>query len=287
MPAGQRPLVRRRLRNELRDERERARKSQNDVALAMEWSLSKVIRLEAGQVGISANDMKALLSLYEVSDPERVTFMTGLARAARQQSAWWSRYRDIYPDDHLEFLGYEDEAATIMLFETICIPGLLQTEEYARALMEADPGSQSKVDELIEIRSARQRHVLGRDDPPDLVAVLDEAALRRRVGDADTTAEQLRHIVNVAGMPNVTVQVVPFERGAYVGMSGPFLIFEFSDPNDAPVLQKDGVPWNMLLRDNKPVVDQHRKAFDCIRGAALDPERSLEAIGKIAEECTG
>jgi transcriptional regulator with XRE-family HTH domain len=287
MPVGQRPLVRRRLRNELRIQREDAGLSQDQVAKAMEWSLSKVIRLEAGQVGISTNDMKALLGLYQVADAGRVTFMVELARAARKQSAWWSAYRDSYTSEQLDFIGYENEAAQIECFEPIIVPGLLQTEEYMRALFEdavAQHLDPKVVDRQVDLRLKRQEHVLGRDDPPEYVAILDESVVRRKVGGADIMADQLRSIVEVARMPNVTVQLTPLDGAVHPGLSGgSFVLLTFSDPNDQPVLEMDGPLADTVLRDDSRLLNTYQTAFERIRAAALAPTESLEMITKIAD----
>lgn len=288
MPAGQRPLVRRRLRTELRQERERAGKSQAEVAEEMDWSLSKVIRLEAGQVGISTNDLKALLDLYQIQDAERRTFFVSLARATRQQSAWWAAYRDIAPStEYLDFLGYENDAASLNYYCTLILPGLLQTEDYAREInIDGGPDSltDDEVERSVQLRMARKQHVLDQDNPPDLHVILDEAALRRLVGGAEVMNDQLTSIAEVAALTNVVVQVLPFTLGAHAGMRGPFEILEFSDPADAPVLQFDAAPSDVVLRDNPKILSVYRRAFEQLREASMSESESLVLINQIAEE---
>ncbi len=287
MPVGQRPLVRRRLRNELRTQREGAQLSQDQVARAMDWSLSKVIRLEAGQVGISTNDMKALLTLYGVQNSERVDFMLDLARAARNQSSWWSAFRDSYTSEQLDYFGYENEASLIRCFEPIVVPGLLQTEKYMRALFEGGsprpPGAEA-IERQVELRLQRQLHVLRREGPPNFVAVLDESVIRRTIGGAQVMAEQLRAIAEAARMSNVTVQITPLAGAVHPGLSGSFALLDFSDPHDEPVLQIDGPLVDSLLRDDPELLGTYRLSFDRIRDSALSSEMSREMILKIADE---
>lgn len=288
MPAGQRPLVRRRLRLELREERERAGKSQNEVAHEMDWSISKIIRLEAGQVGISTNDLKALLDLYEISDTERRTFLVQLARAARDQSAWWNAYRDVLPSpDYQDFLGYEFDASALNAYTPLIIPGLLQTEEYAREIIRTgslDPTDETTLDRLIQLRMARKQRVLDRDDPPTLTAILDEAVLRRCVGGGEAMSEQLSSMAEVATLDNVTVQVIPFERGAHLGLVGAFEILEFADPADTPVLQFDAAPRNVVLRDDPTSVETYRATYEHLQSLALSEAESIQLISKVADQ---
>lgn len=288
MPAGQRPLVRRRLRLELREERERAGKSQAEVAKKMDWSLSKIIRLEAGQVGISTNDLKALLDLYKITDTERRTFFIELARSARDQSAWWNAYRDVMPSaDYQDFLGFEFDASILNAYTPLIVPGLLQTEEYARELIattEVQPPDETTLDRLVQLRMARKEQVLDRDDPPTFNIVLDEAVIRRCVGGSEAMSEQLSSIADVAALDKVTVRVVPFGVGAHQGLVGAFEILEFADPADTPVLQFDAAPRNVVLRDDMGGVRYYRAIFERLNELALTEEESIQLLNKAADE---
>lgn len=287
MPVGQRPLVRRRLRTELRQERERAGKSQAEVAKKMDWSLSKIIRLEAGQVGVSTNDLKALLDLYNVNDGERRGFLIDLARSARQQSTWWSAFRDVASSpDYLDYLGYETDAARIIGYFPSLVPALLQTEEYAREIITA--GGTKKLDEntidrLVELRMQRKEHVLDRDDPPTLVVVLDEAVLHHLVGGGEVMNDQLASIAEVAALPSIDVRVVPFNVGAHPGLSGPFQVFEFADPADPPILQSDTAFRSVVLREERDLVEEYMSGFERLLDYALTEPESLTKIQEAAE----
>ncbi|GAA4205148.1 helix-turn-helix domain-containing protein [Actinocatenispora rupis] len=288
MPVGQRPLVRRRLRTELRQERERAGKSQAEVAKKMDWSLSKIIRLEAGQVGVSTNDLKALLDLYGVNETERRTFFIELARSARQQSSWWSAFRDIVPSsEYADFLGYETDATSLNYYCSLILPGLLQTEDYAREIFERTASAEldeTTVDRLVELRMARKRQVLDRDDPPELNVVLDESALHRVVGGPEVMSDQISSIAEVAQLDNVTIRVIPFATGGHPGMNGPFEILEFNDPADPPVVQFDAAPRDVTLRDNGEILGMYRKIYADLTELALTEPESIALMNKVATD---
>ena len=210
--------------------------TQEQVAAAMDWSLSKVIRIEAGSVGISTNDLKALLRHYKILDDQRIAELVALARAARERS-WWQSYRDIASPRLLQFIEYEAAASIIRQFESLLVPGLLQTEEYARVVIEqqAEPSTRERVGGLVEVRMRRQ-DLLDRDDPPLLFFILDEAVVRRMVGGKAIMRHQILHLVEIANSPNVTIEVIPFSAGVHPGMKGPFVAIEFPDPIDDDVL---------------------------------------------------
>lgn len=287
MPAGQRPLIRRRLRLELRQERERANKSQTEVAKKMDWSLSKVIRLEAGQVGISTNDLKALLDLYNITDTGRRASLVELARSARQQSAWWTAYRDSISPEYLEYLGLETDAAVLSSYNQAYVPALLHTEDYAREIIRSGSPvslSEDQLERLFELRMARQEHVLGRDKPPQINMAVEEGVLRRQVGGREVMHDQLTSLAQLEALDNVCLRIVPFTAGAHPGMSGPFQIIDFDKEADPPVLKLDAVPRDVLLRDDPERLEMYRRGYAKILACALSEEESLDLINAIAAE---
>src|SRR5262249_7970159 len=185
LTAGPDPTVhRRRLRNELRKAREAAGKTQRDVAAAMDWSQSKLIRIETGAVNISTNDLRVLLAHYDV-DQARVSPLVELARAAREAPRW-SIYKDVASAEYISFLGYESSASVIRNFEPLVVPGLVQLEEYAREVIRmAEPGDPQRIDALVDLRMQRQE-IISREQPPDLHFIMDEAVVRRVEGGRDT-----------------------------------------------------------------------------------------------------
>lgn len=282
------PVVqRRRLRTELRKARQDAGLTQEQVADAMDWSLSKMIRIEAGTVGISTTDLKALLDHYQLDDADLRSQLVALARAARERS-WWSVYRDVAPPGVLQLIGYEAASYIIRNFETLLIPGLLQTEDYARAIIPSleEGATAERVDTLVEIRMRRQEQV-DRDDPPLMFFILDEAAVRRLVGDRDVMRRQIHYMSEMAAKPNVTIEIVPFTVGTHPGLRGPFVIIEFPDPGDDDVLYLEA--RGDLIRggiSEEGEASAHREVFEQLRRLSLGPDGSVTYLRKLADEMT-
>jgi transcriptional regulator with XRE-family HTH domain len=278
-------IGRRRLRSVLRRAREKAGLTQEQVASAMDWSLSKLIRIEAGTVSISTNDVKALLQHYQLTDPEQVRDLVALARLARRR-AWWSPYRDAIPPSFAAFIGLEAEASGLHLYHTVCIPGLLQTERYARAIVAAAPpidhATAPARELVVELRMRRQREVLDRTDPPRVEAVLDEATLRRQIGGPDCLRHQLRHLVELGRSHQVTAQVLPFTVPDYsVGAS--FIIVGFPDPDDTDVVYAEGSMIQDVI-DDREAVRPYQEMFAELQAKSLTPADSLAKIEEIANE---
>ncbi len=284
---GPGPVVQlRRLRVELRRAREKAGLTQEQVAEAMEWSQSKVIRIEAGESRIATNDLKALLRHLGVVDAQRTGELLALARAARAPS-WWSQYRHIASRGFLQFVEYEAAASATSNFEPLLIPGLLQTEEYARAVIQqfdAQPTAE-RVDALVKLRMTRQE-LLERADPPNLNFILDEAVVRRLVGGRAVMRRQVRHLIQMADRPNVTIELVPFIAGVHPGMHGPFVVIEFPDTADDDVLYLESPRGDVVYRDKPEEIKASREAFGQLRAMSLGPEGSVTYLGKVADEMT-
>src|SRR6516165_10720076 len=277
MVDGGSPLVqRRRLRSELRSAREAKGLTQDQVAHEMDWSLSKIIRIEGASSSISANDLKALLSLYGITESERVDSLLTLAKAGRERS-WWSAYRDAAPSLLLQLIEYESVASAIRQFETLFIPGILQTEEYARAVIQnyyddEGPGS-DKLRALVELR-VRREGLLNSEHSPSFNFMLDEAAVSRLVGGSSVMRSQLRRLIAVAEKPNVTVEIVPFSAGLHPGMRGPFEIIEFVDSLDKDIVFVE-TPRGDIISDDPKETKSYRDAFDRLEKTSLGPRDSL------------
>jgi transcriptional regulator with XRE-family HTH domain len=248
---GPDPTVhRRRLRNELRKAREAAGKTQRDVAKAMDWSQSKLIRIETGAVNISTNDLRALLNHYDI-DPARINTLVDLARVSREQPRW-NIYRDVATPEYISFLGYESSASVLRNFEPLVVPGLLQTEEYAREVIGmVETGSPQRVDVLVDLRMQRQE-IITRESPPELHFIIDEAVIRRIVGGPSVTRRQLKHVLEISQYSNVTVRIVPFTQGMYPRLRVPYVLFEFPDPEDEDVLFLENPFGDLIVRENSP-----------------------------------
>lgn len=279
------PLVqRRRLRTELRRARQAKGLTQEQVAKAMEWSLSKMIRIENASTGISTNDLKALLPLYDVTDDEQTDHLVTLARAARARS-WWSGYRDEAPPALLQLIEYESAAAAIRQFEAEFIPGILQTEEYARAVLEDyydENRASERVNALVELRTRREE-LLDRENAPHFSFMLDEAVVRRVVGSRAIMHRQLRRLIEAVELDNVTVEVVPFSAGLHPGMKGPFEIVDFADDPDQRVVYLES-PRGDILSDNPEETASYVEAFRQIKKTSLGPRKSIAYLSHIADE---
>jgi transcriptional regulator with XRE-family HTH domain len=273
------PLVqRRRLRAELKRARQEAGLTQESVAGQMEWSLSKIIRIETGSVGISRNDLLALLDLYRVDDPQEVARLIELGRIARQQS-WYSMYREQVPPIYFQYIEYETSASIIRNYESLVIPGLLQTEQYATKVMSLyrnrpDPGL---VRARAEIRMKRQKFLMEREDPPQLFFVLDEAVIRRLMGDDATGQDQLDRLVAAAKRPGVSVEIVPSSIGLYSGMGENFTHLSFSDPNDDDVLYFESAREAIFSQDEEEI-SIYRELFEHVRDRSIGSDESLKYL---------
>ena len=281
-------IQRGRLTRELRRIRKDAGMTQEQVAAEMEWSLSKLIRIEGGGVSISVSDLKSLLTLYQIADEGHVEELVALARAARQRS-WFTAFRDITSPQYVTFVGYEAAASIIRQFEPTLIPGQLQTEDYARAV--TLEYAADRVDKLVEVRIRRQELL---EEPRRLFFfILDEAAIRREVGaptNPGIMRRQLRNLIEIARQPNITIEIVPFSAGVHPGMKGPFTVLEFpGDDEDILYLENArGGASNpsVLLTGEDPQILTHRVAFERLREQSLGPKQSIEMISRVAEGMT-
>jgi transcriptional regulator with XRE-family HTH domain len=284
MATGHGPTTtRRRLRAELRSLRQRKGLAVEDVTDQVEWSTSKLIRIENGQVGISVSDLQALLAIYGVHDAKRVDELKELARASRQRT-WWSRYQRYISLAYQEFIGAESDATEIRQYHPTIIPGLLQVEGYIRALSAATNFPENPPDVLearVEVRQLRQRHVLERDDPPKYVVLLDESALRRPVGGPAVMRQQLDHLIKIAGRDTVTMVVVPLSAGPHLGVFGGYALMGYEDPLNDDVLCLENASADILLRDQPALVDAYRQATERLVAAGLRDDRAVGFIEEI------
>ncbi|WP_414168936.1 helix-turn-helix domain-containing protein [Streptoverticillium reticulum] len=236
-------VQRRQLRTELKKARAKAGLTQLEVAARMDWSPSKLIRIEAGQVGVSRNDLLALLTAYGVTGQDKIDYILELARASRKMP--YREYRGLFDKPTLDLLEYEMAASIVRSFEPLLIPGMLQTEEYMRALAVsyAPDIVGNQLDRLVEARQQRQE-LLERVERPELFYVLDEAAVRRWIGGPRVMTAQLQHLKDLASRPGISIQVLPFALGAHAGLRGPFVLLEFDAEMD-----------DILYLENNPLAE--------------------------------
>jgi transcriptional regulator with XRE-family HTH domain len=256
LPLPDPTIHRRRLRSELRRAREAAGFAQRDVAAAMDWSLSKLLRIETGAVSIATNDLKVLLAHYGITEQARVDSLVVTARASRERSPW-SAYKDLGSPQFISYLAYEAAASVIRSYQSVFVPGLLQTEEYAREVLGLLRGpDQRMIDRLVDLRLTRQE-VLDADDPPSVHFILDEAVISRAVGSPDLMRRQLRRLEEAATAEHITIRIVQFSAGLYARIGVPYTVFEFPDPENEDVLfiedaQGDFTVRDMVIRESSP-----------------------------------
>jgi transcriptional regulator with XRE-family HTH domain len=281
----QNPTLRgRRLAIELQQRREATGLSREEVARQLEWSASTLFRIETGRSRPQPGNVRALLELYGVTGPERDGLIQ-LARDARKPG-WWHSFRDILPDPYGVYIGLEAGTATIRNFQPIVVPGLLQTEEYARATTRngAYELDHDEVERRVEVRMARQE-ILARHDRPRLWGIVDEAVIHRQVGGPEVMREQLRHLADCAGQGKTTLQVVPYRAGAHAGTTGPFTILEFPEPADPAVVYVETLAGDIYLEEPADV-NRYSIAFDRLLAAALHPDDSVRLIEQVASAMT-
>ncbi|GAA1028575.1 helix-turn-helix transcriptional regulator [Virgisporangium ochraceum] len=260
------PMVQRqRLRTDLQQVRLRLGLTQRQVAADLGWSVSKLLRVENGKVGVSRTDLKALLQCYGITDPEVVDGYVTMAAQGRKQR--WSAYRDVLNPQFFKYLEYEGSASSIRQFQPHVIPGLLQTEAYARYLGRVASGTPVDVlDRQMEVRTARQDRL----DEVRLDVVLDEAVIRRCLGaEPSVAAEQVAHMRELAARPAVSVRVVPFARGPYRGSSTPFILLGFPDPGDGDLLFRENGTDSVATRGDPRRTTRFAELFDELDAAAV------------------
>jgi transcriptional regulator with XRE-family HTH domain len=276
-------VLKRRLGAELRNLRQAKNLTAAQVAKSLAWSESKVSRIEGGKSPLSDQDAKLLLNEYGVQDPEDVRQFIALARRSRQ-NGWWHSFGDALPEWFKPYLGFEADAASIWTYQTELVPGLLQTEGYARAVIRAmfPELSADEVDARASARVQRQE-ILTSDAPPKVWAVLNEAVVRRVICSASVMQEQLKALADLAdSLPNVTVQVLPFDAGAHVSMGYSFSYLSFEDVPGS-IAYAEGITSATYL-DKPADLSRHEDIFQRLVAASERPEKSVDMIRNIAEE---
>jgi transcriptional regulator with XRE-family HTH domain len=276
---------------ELRRQRQEAGLSQADVAKVLDCQVPKVSLTEKGQRNVQEDDLHKLLELYQVPEDRRQHYITA-ARNMRKKG-WWERYGQHTMPPWLEpYVGLEQGAERLRAYQPSIIYGLLQTPEYAAAVLRrtVPATSSERVDRLVELRMQRQQALWRATDPLRLSVVMDEAALRRVVGGDEIMHAQLERIVDVAGEHrHITVQIVPFGRGAYETTYGPFSILSFPWPTDRKGVYDPGLVYVELRTraeylDAVPDIDLHSQVFEQLCSLALPPDESVDMIRNVAED---
>lgn len=275
-------LRRRRLARELVRLREAKGLTIEQASAAVGISASHLSRVERAQVGVRLPVVKLLLSTYD-ADARTVAHLTDVAKEATVRG-WWQKYAGSIPEQYATYIGFEAEAEQIWNFEAAAVPGLLQTPDYTRAILHGGASriSDEETERRVEVRLQRQQ-LLTQPEPPKLWFVLDESVIRRQVGGPKTLAATLRRIVEVAALPHVDVQVMPFAVGAHPGTPGSFVVLKFAEPTDSPVVYIETMAGD-LYPESQEHITGVILAFDRLRAMAMPPEASVELIRQAAEE---
>ncbi|MER5620458.1 helix-turn-helix transcriptional regulator [Streptosporangium sp. NPDC002544] len=270
MTADTSPTVRRRrLASELRRLRVERGLSMQEVAERMELTAASISRIETGRRGIRPRDLRAFLDMYEVPEADRDP-MLALSREARQRG-WWQNYGDVLPGEYATLIGLEAEATSVKTYQQTLVPGLLQTADYARAVVAATrPGDMpEEIERRVSVRMERQKR-LADDNPLELSVILGEGVVRQHVGTAEITASQLKHLAEVGRQPNIMIQILPYRAGAHQAMTGSFNIVGFPAPSDLDVIYLENMSSGLYLEDSADV-RRYVAVFDYLRAAALSP----------------
>jgi transcriptional regulator with XRE-family HTH domain len=275
----------------LRGELVRLRKenglTQEQVAANLEWSPSKLIRVEGGRSSVTKVDLDALLSQYGVTSESTRERLQALNRGARERG-WWDRYRDDISSNYLNYVGFEVGAAFIRQFEPEVVPGLLQTPDYAEAVT-VNSVDAVRVAAIVGLRLQRQSELAQRDPRPRQYHVIDEAVIRRHVGiskDPAIMSNQLRSMADRAEHDDlVTVRVIPFKAGAHRGLNGPFTLLEFDGGlPDILYIDTGRAEFASMVAGNDSRVADYRDDFELLLEDALSADKSIELIRAAAEE---
>ncbi|SRR5712691_5133596 len=259
----------------LRRLREAKRLSLLEAGEVIRASHSKVSRMETGRVGFKDRDIADLLTFYGVTDENERQAIRALAVQA-SSAAWWHDYSDVLPGWFDAYVGLEEAASEIWGYEVQFVPGLLQTEDYARGVIMLGYSHPKEISRRVKLRMARQT-VLTRPDPPELHVVLDEAALRRPIGGPAAMRGQLRHLIEMSQRPNVTIQVVPFQIGGHSGAGGPFSLLRFADADLPDIVYLEQLTC-AVYHDKPGIVKGYLAVMDRLRNEALNPADSAQAL---------
>jgi transcriptional regulator with XRE-family HTH domain len=270
----------RRLAAELRGLRASAGLSREDVVERTGVNVATLYRIEHGRVRPQARTLQALLEAYGVNT-DQASELLALSRESGQRG-WLQGYTADLPDPYLTYISFENEARSIRNYESLLLPGLLQTRHYARAVIAVGlPGaSRDEVERRVEVTMARQA-VLTRAEPVGLWAIVDEAALHRQVGGKAVMQNQLQYLTSAIANPAVTLQVISFEAGAHPGMPGSFTIVRFPADQDPDLVYLGGTARDQLV-EAEPEVARYNRAFQNLRAMALSPADSRALIAGLA-----
>ncbi|GAB1693649.1 helix-turn-helix domain-containing protein [Krasilnikovia sp. M28-CT-15] len=271
-------VQRRRLGNALKRAREAAGRTQDEAAAVIDAAASKISRFELGQSGVRLTDLAHLLDFYGVTGEEAES-MRDLAKAGRQRGRW-STYRDALPGWFRQYVDLESDASEIRWYQSEVVPGILQTEPYIRAILDAGPDEE--IDRQVQVRLERQSALDGADGS-ELSFILSESAIRRTVGSAATMRAQLEFLAEVSRRPGVTIQVLPFSAQTYTTASYPFIILRFEHDSTSDVIYLEDYT-DASYHDRPEVVRSYTRLWENLSAAALGPVESRHLMAKATSQ---
>jgi transcriptional regulator with XRE-family HTH domain len=271
------------LGNQLRRLREAAGITPDRAGYEIRASRSKISRMEHGRVGFKERDVADLLTLYDVTDEVTRTQMLALAEHASSQG-WWARFDDVLPDWFETYIGLEQATSLIRTYELQFVPGLFQTEEYARAvtLLGHRSAPLDEIERRVSLRVRRQEILTSKETGPKVWAVIDESALRRPLGGLNVMRTQLQHLIEMAELPQVTLQVMPFDRGGHSAAGGSFSILRFAEPDLPDVVYIEQLTGALYL-DRRVEVDHYREVMNSLSAEAQTPADSEQQLKKLLQ----
>ncbi|MER6511796.1 helix-turn-helix transcriptional regulator [Nonomuraea sp. NPDC048881] len=271
------------LGSQLRKLREAKNVTREEAGHLIRGSESKISRMELGRVGFKERDVSDLLTLYGVVDPQARAAVLDLVATANEPG-WWHRFNDVLPTWFQAYVGLEEAAARIRTYEVQFVPGLLQTKEYARAVVTAGAAgiAAEEIARRVDLRLERQR-IFDRPDGPVFWAVIDEAALRRPIGGVEVMRAQLEHLIDLMRQPSITIQIMPFSFGGHSAEGGAFSILRFPDRDLPDVVYVEQLASALYL-DKREDVDRYTEVMERLCAVSTTPDETIDLLRTIAEE---
>ncbi|MGI5288092.1 helix-turn-helix domain-containing protein [Nonomuraea polychroma] len=271
------------LGSQLRKLREAKNVTREEAGHLIRGSESKISRMELGRVGFKERDVADLLTLYGVVDQQARSAVLDLVATANEPG-WWHRFNDVLPTWFQAYVGLEEAAARIRTYEVQFVPGLLQTKEYARAVVTAGAAGigAEEIARRVDLRLERQR-ILDKPEGPVFWAVIDEAALRRPIGGTEVMRAQLEHLIDLMRQPNITIQIMPFSFGGHSAEGGAFSILRFPDPDLPDVVYVEQLASALYL-DKREDVDRYTEVMERLCAVSTTPDETIELLRTISEE---
>jgi hypothetical protein len=282
-PEGAGPTARRIILGaQLRGLRERAGVGRSEAAWSIRGSDSKMSRLEAGKVGFKERDVADLLTMYGVTDPDERELLLDMTRRSNEPG-WWQPYGDVLPPWFEDYVGLETSASRIQTYELLFVPGLLQTEDYARAVITSGHPDRATPDDerRLQVRMRRQQ-TLGRRDAPTFWAIVDESVLHRPIGGSSALVAQVEHMLELSSLPNVVLQILPFTMSGYAAESS-FSILRFAEPELPDLVYQEHLTAAAYL-DKRSEVEAYSRVMDRVAVDALTPDETRQHLTKLVAE---